>query len=372
MPIFTLGQRDVSRRFQIPQKLYGREPELAVLLALFELVAAGGTEFCMVSGYSGVGKSALVNEINKPLVGKKGYLIQGKFDQFRRSMPYSAVAGAFRSLIRQLLAESTERQQAVRRKLLAVAAPNAQLLIDLIPDLELIIGPQPAVSELPRTEAQNRFQIVFLNFVRVIANEQPLVIFLDDLQFSDASTLNLIRWLATARELTHLLVIGAYRSNEVDVGHPLRLALNEIKETRSIHELQVLPLDLASVGHLVADTLGTDLAACQTLSKLLHDRTLGNRSFSPSRSRRSSRRGRSPSRLRRAAGVGTWTQSGEVGSPATSLSSWSRACASLRQRRSACCNWLRASAIPSICGRCPSFMKNRWMRPASCYCRRCG
>ena len=158
-------------------------------------------------------------------------------------------------------------------------APNAQLLIDLIPDLELIIGPQPQVPELPRTEAQNRFHIAFLNFVRVIANEQPLVIFFDDLQFGDASTLNLIRWLATARELTHLLVIGAYRSNEVDVGHPLRLALNELQDSRSIHELPLRPLDLASVEQLVADTLGTDLAACQPLSKLLHDRTLGNPFF---------------------------------------------------------------------------------------------
>ncbi len=279
VPAFALGERDVSRKFQIPQKLYGREPELAVLMALFERVAAGGTEFCMVSGYSGVGKSALVNEINKPLVGKKGYLIQGKFDQFQRSTPYSAVAVAFRSLIQQLLAESNELQQALRQRLLAAVAPNAQLLIDLIPELELIIGPQPQVPELPRTEAQNRFHIAFLNFVRVITNEQPLVIFFDDLQFSDASTLNLIRWLATARELAYLLVIGAYRSNEVDVGHPLRLALNEIEESRSIHELPLRPLDLASVEQLVAETLHTDLAACRPLSKLLHDRTLGNPFF---------------------------------------------------------------------------------------------
>jgi predicted ATPase/class 3 adenylate cyclase len=279
MPTFALGQHDVSRQFQIPQKLYGREPELAVLLALFERVTAGGTEFCMVSGYPGIGKSALVNEISKPLVGKKGYLIQGKFDQFQRSTPYSAVAFAFRGLVQQLLDESSERQQEWRQKLVGGLAPNAQLLIDLIPDLELIIGPQPSVPELPRTEAQNRFQIAFLNFVRVIANEQPLVIFLDDLQFGDVSTLNMIRWLGTARDLTHLLVIGAFRSNEVDIGHPLRLALNELQESRSIHELPLQPLDLAAVEQLVADTLHSDIAACQALSKLLYERTLGNAFF---------------------------------------------------------------------------------------------
>ncbi len=276
---FDLGQRDVSRKFQIPQKLYGRAPELAVLLALFEQVAAGSTEFCMVSGYSGVGKSALVNEIGKPLVRQRGYLIQGKFDQFQRSTPYSAVAIAFRSLIQQLLAESSERQQAWRQKILAAVAPNGQVLIDLLPDIASVIGAQPAVPELPRTEARNRFHIVFLNFVRVVTAEQPLVIFLDDLQFSDTSTLNLIRWLAAARELTHLMVIGAYRSNEVDAGHPLRLALNEIQESRAIHELPLRPLDLASAGQLVADTLHTDIATCRMLSELLNDKAQGNPFF---------------------------------------------------------------------------------------------
>jgi Predicted ATPase len=276
---FALGRRDISRKFQIPQRLYGREAELAALLALFEQVVAGGTEFCMVSGHSGVGKSALVNEISKPLVRRDGYLIQGKFDQFQRGTPYSAVAVAFRSLIRQLLVEPDERQHGLRHRLLAAVALNGQLLIDLMPELELIIGPQPLVAELPPTEAQNRFQLAFLSFVRVITNDRPLVIFLDDLQFSDASTLNLVRWLATARDLKHLLVIGAYRSNEVDVGHPLRLVLNEIQGTRSVHELLLEPLDLTSAEQLVADALHSDRAACEPLSRLLHERAEGNPFF---------------------------------------------------------------------------------------------
>ncbi|MBO9649384.1 MAG: AAA family ATPase [Variovorax sp.] len=276
---FPLGHRDVSRKFNIPQRLYGREPEQAALLALFERVAAGGTEFCMVSGHSGVGKSALVNEIAKPLVRREGYLIQGKFDQFQRSTPYSAVALAFRSLARQLMAESLERRTALGEKLVAAVAPNGRLLIELIPELEEIMGAQPPVPELPPNEQQNRLQIAFLNFVRALASEQPLAVFLDDLQFSDASTLNLLRWLATARDLRHLLLIGAYRSNEVDVGHPLRLALNEIQESRAIHELALLPLALPAVEQLVADALHADVAACRPLAELLHERAQGNPFF---------------------------------------------------------------------------------------------
>ncbi|WP_374404583.1 AAA family ATPase [Niveibacterium sp.] len=279
VPSFALGERDVSRKFQIPQKLYGREPELATLLALFEHVATGATEFCMVSGYSGIGKSALVNEIAKPLVRRNGYLIQGKFDQFHRSTPYSAVGLALRSLVPQLLAEPEARTAALRERILAAVAPNARLLTDLMPELERIIGPQPAVPELPPTEAQNRFQIALLNFIRAITAEQPLVIFLDDLQFSDASSLNLIRWLASARELTRLLFIGAYRSNEVDVGHPLRLALNEVEESRTIHELPLRPLEQASVEQLVADTLGCAPADSAPLAALLHDKAQGNPFF---------------------------------------------------------------------------------------------
>ncbi len=276
---FALGVRDVSRKFSIPQRLYGREPEVAVLLSLIEQVSAGGSEFCMVSGYSGVGKSALVNEISKPLVRQRGYLIQGKFDQFQRSTPYSALGVALRSLVEQLLTESAERQHALREMIQAALTTNGRLLIELIPRLESIIGPQPPVPELPSTEAQNRFQITLIHFVRFVASRQPLVIFLDDLQFSDAPTLNLIKRLATARDLANLLVIGAYRSNEVDVGHPLRLALDEIQESRSIHELELHPLELSSVEQLVADTLHTDADTARPLSVYLHEKTQGNPFF---------------------------------------------------------------------------------------------
>lgn len=276
---FALGHRDVSRQFRIPQRLYGREADQAALLALFQRVAAGGVEFCMVSGHSGVGKSALVNEIARPLMRERGWLIEGKFDQFLRNKPYSAVVVAFRSLARQLLVEAPERRDALCDKVLAALEPNAQVLIELVPELETFLGSQPAVPALPPSEAQNRLQLAFLNFVRSIAAEQPLVIFLDDLQFGDAPTLNLMRWLASARELRHLLLIGAYRSNEVDAGHPVRLALSDIAAVRAIHELQLQPLGLASVEHLVADALHADVEACRPLAALLHERAQGNPFF---------------------------------------------------------------------------------------------
>lgn len=277
--IFLLGQRDVPRRFSIPERLYGREQDLAALLALFEEVAGGGTAFCMVSGYSGVGKSALVNEISKPLVGHRGYLVVGKFDQFQRGTPYSAVAVALRGLVAQLSTESEERRQAWRSRLLTAVAPNARVLTDLAPELEQLIGAQPPVAELPPAEALNRFHLAMLSFIRAVTAEQPLVLFLDDLQFSDAATLNLLRWLGGARDLQRLLLIGAYRSNEVDVGHPLRLALEEIQEHRPVHDLALQPLGLESVKQLVADALHCGREESRPLALLLHERAEGNPFF---------------------------------------------------------------------------------------------
>lgn len=277
---FDLGRMDVSRKFQIQQQLYGRTEELAQLITLFEDAAHGATSVCMVSGYSGVGKSALVNELGKSIVGKQGYLIQGKFDQFQQSSAYSSFALAFRSLVQQLLGETRQRLDQWREALLAALGVNAQLLIELVPELELIIGTQPPVPELPPTEAQNRFQIVFLNFVKVFANQQhPLVIFMDDLQWSDVPTLNLLQRLATARELNHLFIIGAYRSNAVEAKHPLHVTLGQIKKTREIVMLALKPLDPSDVDQLIADTLHSDLARCEALSKTLYEKVHGNPFF---------------------------------------------------------------------------------------------
>ncbi|WP_284615314.1 AAA family ATPase [Aquabacterium humicola] len=280
---FALGHQDVSPRLHVPQKLYGREPELAALSALIEQVAQGTLELCTVEGSSGIGKSALVGEAARQLLPRNGYLLQGKFDQFQRGTPYAALAAALRDGVRQWLVEDAPHRARWRERLQQAVAPNGQVLVDLVPELGQLLGPQPPVPELPRTEAQNRFQIALVDFLRTIAAEQPVLIFLDDLQFGDTSTLQLLRWLAGARDLPHLLLIGAFRSNEVSVGHPLQLTLDEIAQARpngrTLHRLQVGPLPVDAVQQLLADTLHVEPADCLPLALLLQERAQGNPFF---------------------------------------------------------------------------------------------
>ena len=277
---FRLGEFDISRKFQIPQQLYGREAELEQLGALFDDVAHGATALCLVSGYAGVGKSALVNELGKSIVREKGYLIQGKFDQFKQSSAYGEFALAFRSLVQELLGEPTERLDRWRNELREALGAGGQLIVDLVPELELIIGEQVPVPELPPSEAQNRFGRVFLEFVKVFANEQhPLVIFIDDLQWSDVPTLNLIGRLVTARQLNHLFVIGAYRSNEVDASHPLRVPLDQLRKARELTELGLRSLQRSAVARLLADTLHCDRGRSEPLSELIYEKAQGNPFF---------------------------------------------------------------------------------------------
>ena len=277
---FEPGVKDVVQKFLVPQALYGRERELRELLELFEAAVAGRSEFCLVHGYSGVGKSALVNEIDRPLVRERGFLVQGKFEQFQHGEAYTAIAAAFRGLVQQALAEPEAQLAIWRQQLLDVLAPNARLVVDLVPELESIVGPQPPVAELPPVEARNRLHIVLTNFLRVFAGEgHPVVLFLDDLQWCDAPTLELLRRLVTSHELSHLLLIGAYRSNEVGPGHPLRLLLDDLQVQKSIRQLPIGPLDRRSVAHLVADALCRDPAEACPLSDLLYDKAQGNPFF---------------------------------------------------------------------------------------------
>ncbi len=277
---FPLAEQDVSRRFHIPQQLVGRDAALSQLLGLFEIVAAGGVEFCTVVGDSGIGKTAIVNEMGATLVRDQGYLIHGKFDQFRSNTAFSALASAFRDLIAHFLTESPKRLEALRAGLIDALGSNAQLIVDIVPDLEKMIGEQPSVPDLPPTEAQNRFRLVFAKFVRVVATkDHPLVVFLDDLQWSDAPTLELIRHLLASREIGHLLLIGAYRPDEVDVGHPLNLALKEISATQEVHRIELGPLDAADVETIVAATVRCDESSCVDLADLLHRTAHGNPFF---------------------------------------------------------------------------------------------
>ncbi|GAB1543536.1 AAA family ATPase [Scytonema sp. NUACC21] len=278
---FPLGQQDVSGKFQTPQKLYGRDKEINRILAAFEQVSQGSSEMVLVTGYSGIGKSALVKEVYKPITEKRGYFTSGKFDQYQKNIPYVALVQAFRSLIRQLLTESQAQIENWREKLLVVLGSNGQVIIDVIPEVELIIGSQPIVPELAPTEAQNRFNLMFQNFIQVFTQpSHPLVLFLDDLQWADTASLKLIELLMTAVDSHNLLLIGAYRDNEVSATHPLLLMLDEIRQRKTtIHQIVLAPLTLPDVTQFTADTLNCSLEKARLLSELLLVKTHGNPFF---------------------------------------------------------------------------------------------
>ncbi|WP_425217658.1 trifunctional serine/threonine-protein kinase/ATP-binding protein/sensor histidine kinase, partial [Tumidithrix helvetica] len=278
---FGLGKQDISDKFQISQKLYGRESQIELLLTAFESVCIGKSEVMMVTGYSGIGKSVLVSEIYKPITQKRGYLISGKFDQFQRNIPYSAFVTAFRELVKQLLTESESQLQKWRDRLLTALGESGQIIIDVIPEVELIVGKQSPVLELSPAEAQNRFNLVFQNFVRVFTRpKHPLVIFLDDLQWADAASLQLLQLLVTSADSQFLFFIGAYRSNEVDAIHPLSLTLKNIADAgTSVNEIELLPLERSDVYRLLADTLKCDREKIIPLAELVLHKTAGNPFF---------------------------------------------------------------------------------------------
>ncbi|MEG4421611.1 AAA family ATPase [Microcoleus sp. LAD1_D5] len=260
---FIPGERDKSGRFLIPQKLYGRETQVAHLMEAFDRVSAGTAEMMVVSGYSGIGKSCLVYEIHKPIVGARGYFIAGKFDQFKRNIPYAALIQAFEELIRQLLTESPEKINFWRLKILNELGPNTRVIIDVIPELALIVGNQPEVSQLGASESQNRFNLAFKQFIHIFTQKaHPLVLFLDDLQWVDSASLKLIHVLLTDSDSQYLLVIGAYRDNEVSPTHPLMQTLDSIYSCGSIiNNIVLQPLTLSTVNQLVADTLGDNCSS---------------------------------------------------------------------------------------------------------------
>jgi histidine kinase len=278
---FRLGRKDVSDKFRIPQKLYGRERERHLLLDLFERTAMGASQLLLVSGFSGIGKSALVQELQEPMVRRNGYFIGGKFDQFQRNVPYSAVVQAFRGLLREVLAGSDEHIDRWRERLAQALGVNGRIVLDVIPEVEWVIGPQPPVPNLPAAETQNRFNLVFQNFIRAFAApEHPLVLFLDDLQWADLASLKLLQLLMADTEQRCLLVVAAYRDNEIGVGHPLVMTTNAIRQDGgSIHEMVLAPLGLDNVARLLADTLACEADRVKTLAALTVAKTDGNPFF---------------------------------------------------------------------------------------------
>ncbi len=279
---FLLGAHDASDQLLIPEKLYGREREIDTLLASFDRVVANGTlELVLVSGYSGIGKSSVVNELHKVMVPPRGLFASGKFDQYKRDIPYATLAQAFQSVVCSLLSQSEAELGQWRDSLSEALGPNGQIIVNLVPELELVIGKQPPVPDLLPRDAQNRFQMVFRRFLGVFARkEHPLALFLDDLQWLDTATLDLVEHLVTHSEVRHLLLVGAYRDNEVSPSHPLLRALEAIRNAGArVQEVVLAPLGPDDVGQLVADAMHCEPAHVHPVAQLVQEKTGGNPFF---------------------------------------------------------------------------------------------
>jgi len=279
---FPLGQQDTPDRLLIPQKLYGREHEIDTLLAAFDrVITSGRPELVLLSGYSGIGKSAVVNELHKALVPPRGLFASGKFDQYKRDIPYTTLGQAFQSLVRSLLSQSEAELGRWCDSLNEALGQNGQLIVNLVPELELVIGKQPPVADLPPQDTQNRFQLVFQRFLGVFARkEHPLALFLDDLQWLDAATLDLLEHLVTHSEVRHLLLVGAYRDNEISPSHPLVRTLETIRKAGAlVQEISLAPLAREDLGRLIADTLSCEPDRAAPLARLVHEKTGGNPFF---------------------------------------------------------------------------------------------
>jgi PAS domain S-box-containing protein len=279
---FAIGERDASDRLRIPERLYGREQEVKVLLGAFDRVVTKGTpELVLVTGYSGIGKSSVVNELHQVLVQPRGLFASGKFDWQKRDIPYSTLAQALEGLVRPLLGKSDAELNHWRETLQEALNPNGRLIIDLVPELAVILGEQPPVPEVPPQDAQRRFQLTFRRFISVFArSDHPLALFLDDLQWLDTATLDLIEDLLTQPDVRYLLLIGAYRNNEVGATHPLLRKLETIRRAgAAVHDIHLAPLTRTDLEKLTADSLRCGVEPSAPLALLVHEKTGGNPFF---------------------------------------------------------------------------------------------
>ncbi|MGX0968017.1 putative ATPase/signal transduction histidine kinase [Bradyrhizobium japonicum] len=279
---FTPGEADQPDRLLIPERLYGREYEIEALLDAFDRVARSGKpELVLISGYAGIGKSAVVHELHRVLVPLGGLFASGKFDQYKRDIPYATLAQAFQNIVRRLLAKNDAELTSWRDAICEALTPNGQLMVDLVPELKLIIGNQPPVPDASPQDALRRFQFVLQRFIGVFAqSNRPLVLFLDDLQWLDAATLDLLEELLTRSDLQHLLLIGAYRSNEIDANHPLRRKLAAIRDSGArVRTLSLAPLVRVDVERFIVDALRSEPARAAPLAQLIHEKTGGNPFF---------------------------------------------------------------------------------------------
>jgi len=278
---FVPGKNDISRKFQISQKLYGRENEIEKMLSAFEHLHDYHSMFISVIGPPGSGKSSLVGELYKPITEKDGYFISGKFEQFKKDIPYFAFITAFTKLFQTILTESEESMARWKEKLIVALSGNAHLIIELIPELKLLIGVQPVPTELSSIEAHNRFVLTFQKMVDVFADtSHPLVIFIDDLQWADHASLDLLKALLLGQKKRAILCIGAYRNNEVLPGHPLLLLIELLEKSKIIHtEIELQALEANAIGDLIKETFNCSQKKAEELALVCAKKTLGNPFF---------------------------------------------------------------------------------------------
>lgn len=277
---FDIGTKDKNILFQIPQKLYGREKEKEILFKCTEDIKSGISEAIFITGYSGIGKSSLINEIHRSISKNNGYFISGKFDQYQKDTPYSALISAFKELIKLILSENEFKVFTFKEKLREALGDNGKLLTDVVPELGIFIGKQKDVPPLSPMEAQNRFNFVLERFIRVFATKKhPLIIFLDDLQWVDPATLSVLKILLKDLKLKHFLLIGAYRDNEVSLSHPLNITIESLKKEVKITLLKLAPLNLVHINTLISETLNEKTDKIQSLSNLVFQKTRGNPFF---------------------------------------------------------------------------------------------
>ncbi|MBI3896933.1 MAG: EAL domain-containing protein [Gammaproteobacteria bacterium] len=278
---FKLATCDIFRRLEVPRKLYGRETERTQLLQGFARMAASGTPaLVLVEGAAGMGKSSLVDEIRQSVWQAHGHFITGKFEQYRRDIPYALLAQAFREFVQQVLSESENRIATWRQQLQEALGANGQLVLDIIPQLEVIIGPQPPVSMLPPLESQHRLHRVFRQLIGVVAcHERPLLLFLDDMQWADAGSLLLFEHLLTHPQTRYVMLVGAFREPEAATARLLEQTLAKIGKTIKSQRIRLSPLSGQTLRQLLLDGLHCAPTDADGLAEQIEQKTHGNPFF---------------------------------------------------------------------------------------------
>lgn len=277
---FEIARNDINDIFIVTEKIFGREKEKEKLLSAYKEISSGGRRLLMVSGYSGVGKTSLVNEVKLPIINNNGRYIFGKFDQYEQYLPYSALVNALNQIVNSLFSLSDDEFEQIKAEINERLRPNIQLIIDIVPSLEKITGKQPPVQKLSSKEEENRFQIVITNFLKIFAKKKsPLVLFLDDLHWSSSAALNMLEKILNDSSIESLLIIGAYRDNEINEGHPLSFLLRDLNKENKITNIKLEPLALEGITSIIAETLHCDIEKSTSLSKILYEKTEGNPFF---------------------------------------------------------------------------------------------